>query len=115
MAMEHEVAPSKGARHRTPRVGRGDGSRRGNYSGRGVKGKGARTSKNPRPGFEGGQIPLIKRLPAVRGFVNHFRVEYTVVNIRALELNFATNSEVTPERMEALGLARGTNPRIKVL
>jgi large subunit ribosomal protein L15 len=74
-----KLSPPRGARKPRKRVGRGDGSGHGTYSGRGCKGQKARAGYKMRPGFEGGQLPLIKRLPELRGFHNPFRTEYSTV------------------------------------
>ncbi|PQP33504.1 50S ribosomal protein L15, partial [Desulfobacteraceae bacterium SEEP-SAG9] len=87
------------------RVGRGDGSGHGTYSGRGSKGQKARAGHRMRPGFEGGQLPLIKRLPRKRGFVNIFRQEYSIVNIGRLNI-FESGSEVTPQRLVESGMVK---------
>ena len=83
--MEHEIRAPRGARRSKRRVGRGDASGKGSYSGRGQKGQKARTGPGPRPGYEGGQLSLLKKLPARRGFVNLFRTEYQVVNLGRLD------------------------------
>jgi len=95
-------------------VGRGNGSGYGTYSGRGCKGQKVRAGYKMRPGFEGGQLPLIKRLPRKRGFTNIFRTEYSTVNIGALNI-FASGSEVTPETMLAAGIIKSLKNPIKVL
>jgi large subunit ribosomal protein L15 len=96
-------------------VGRGNGSGHGTFSGRGCKGQKARAGNNKmRPGFEGGQLPLIKRLPRKRGFTNIFRTEYAAVNAGALNV-FASGSEVTPEAMLAAGIIKNLNIPVKVL
>ena len=112
--MEHQIRPQRGSRTRRRRVGRGDSGRRGSYSGRGMKGQKSRSGKGPRPGFEGGQTPLILKLPKKRGFVNIFRTEYTVVNLGKLEV-FSEGSEVTLEKMKAAGLIGNVKGPVKVL
>lgn len=112
--MEHQVKPPPGARRRRKRVGRGDRAGGGSYCGRGIKGQKARSGKGPRPGFEGGQLPLIKRLPVKRGFVNIFRVPFAVVNLRQLDI-FPAGSEVTLEKMQAAGLIGNIKGPVKVL
>ena len=92
---EHELTPSAGSTKDRKRVGRGDASGHGSYSGRGMKGQKARAGGRVRPGFEGGQNPLIKKLPQKRGFVNPFRVEYDVVNVAELN-HFEAGTTVTP-------------------
>ena len=112
--MEHLLKPARGSRTRRRRVGRGDSGRRGSSSGRGMKGQKSRSGKGPRPGFEGGQLPLIKKLPTKRGFVNIFRAEYTIVNLKKLEV-FPEGSEVTLARMREAGLIGSVKGPVKVL
>ncbi len=111
---QHELAPAPGSRKDRKRVGRGNGSGHGTYSGRGCKGQKSRSGYRIRPGFEGGQLPLIKRLPRKRGFVNIFRTEYSVVNLSRLNI-FEPGSEVTPEKMVAAGVVKSRRYPIKVL
>jgi len=94
-------------------VGRGDSSH-GSYSGRGSKGQKSRAGYKIRPGFEGGQLPLIKRLPRKRGFTNIFRVEYSTVNIDRLNI-FEPGSEVTPEKLVAAGVIKSVRRPVKIL
>jgi len=96
--MEHLVRPKRGARRARRRVGRGDGSGRGTYAGKGMKGQKARSGKGPRPGFEGGQLPLIKRLPEQRGFTNIFKKEYALVKVGSLDA-IEGKEPVTPEAL----------------
>ncbi|HHY93132.1 MAG TPA: 50S ribosomal protein L15 [Firmicutes bacterium] len=109
-----KLSPASGSRPARTRVGRGIGSGLGKTSGRGHKGQKARSGGGKGPAFEGGQKPLHLRLPK-RGFYNPFRVEYTVVNLTALEDKFAAGAEVTPEALRAAGLIKHVNDRIKVL
>ena len=95
-------------------MGRGDGSSHGSYSGRGSKGQKSRAGYKMRPGFEGGQLPLIKRLPRKRGFTNIFRVEYSIVNIDRLNI-FEPGSEVTPEKLVAAGVIKSQRQPVKIL
>jgi large subunit ribosomal protein L15 len=112
---ENELAPPVGAKKDRKRVGRGDGSGRGTYSGRGLKGQKSRSGGNKmRPGFEGGQLPLIKRLPEKRGFVNIFRTEYSTVNIDKLN-KFSASSEVTPQKLVDEGLVKSLRKPVKIL
>ena len=111
---QHDLAPPPGSKHRRKRVGRGDGSGRGNYSGRGMKGQNSRAGGGVRRDFEGGQLPLVKRLPHTRGFTNIFRVEYTVVNVEHLE-RFPEHAQVTPLELHQAGLVRHLRQPIKVL
>ena len=110
----HELKPPAGSRHKRKRVGRGDGSGHGTYSGRGLKGQKARSGKGPRVGFEGGQTPLIKRLPHRRGFINALRVEYAPVSVGQLE-RFEAGTEVTPELLRQVGIIKNLRQPVKVL
>ncbi|MBI2957542.1 MAG: 50S ribosomal protein L15 [Chloroflexi bacterium] len=112
--MQNEIAPADGARQRRKRVGRGDGSGHGSYSCAGCKGQKARSGGQARPGFEGGQLPIIKRLPEKRGFHNVFRTEYAVVNIKRLSV-FPAQTEVTPEALVGAGLIDNLKRPVKVL
>ena len=112
--MEQHLAPPKAARRHKRRVGRGDASGRGSYSGKGMKGQKSRSGKSPRPGFEGGQLPLIKRLPMQRGFTNIFKKRFFLLKLETLNC-FSDNDEVTPERLEEAGLVDNLKLPIKVL
>ncbi|MBI4525118.1 MAG: 50S ribosomal protein L15 [Deltaproteobacteria bacterium] len=105
------VAP--GSKKKKKRVGRGDGSGHGKTSCRGHKGQGARAGGGTRPGFEGGQMPLQRRVPK-RGFNNPFRTLREVVNLGRLEM-FPSGTEVTPELMRERGIIHGKNPTVKIL
>ena len=111
---QDELHPAPGSKKSRKRVGRGDGSGHGTYSGRGCKGQKSRSGYKMRPGFEGGQLPLIKRLPRKRGFVNIFRIEYSVVNLSRLNM-FESGSEVDPARLVATGLVKSLRQPIKIL
>jgi len=112
---QNNIAPAPGSKKDRKRVGRGTGSGHGTYSGRGCKGQKARAGNNKvRPGFEGGQLPLIKRLPRKRGFTNIFRVEYSVVNVGSLN-EFESGAEVNAELMLAAGLIKSLVKPIKIL
>ncbi len=111
---QDELSPAQGSKKSRKRVGRGDGSGHGTYSGRGCNGQKSRAGYRMKPGFEGGQLPLIKSLPRKRGFVNIFRVEYYVVNLNKLNM-FASGSEVTPETLVAAGLVKSLRHPVKVL
>jgi len=108
------LSPNPGSRQARKRVGRGNGSGHGTYSGRGLKGQKSRAGYKMRPGFEGGQLPLIKRLPQKRGFTNIFRTEYSTVNLDKLNI-FESGSEITPEKLLATGLVKSLRPPIKIL
>ncbi len=111
----HELKNVPGAVHRRKRVGCGEGGGHGKTSGRGGKGQTARSGSSIRPGFEGGQMPLYRKLPQ-RGF-NHanFRVSYEVVNVGDLARLDAAVTEVTPAALAAAGLVRPGSARVKVL
>ncbi len=111
---QDELSPTPGAKKNRKRVGRGDGSGHGTYSGRGCKGQKSRSGGRTTRGFEGGQLPLIRRLPRKRGFFNIFRTEYSVVNLDKLNM-FEAGSEVTPERLVAAGLVKSLRRPIKIL
>lgn len=108
----HELAPAPGATHYSKRVGRGPGSGHGKTAGRGYKGQKSRTGYRHQRGFEGGQMPLHRRLPK-RGFTNIFRVEYDIVNLADLD-RFEPGQKVTPAELVALRLARRSRP-VKIL
>ena len=110
----HELRPPKGAKHARKRVGRGNASGHGTYSGRGLKGQKARAGRTPLLGFEGGQTRLIKRLPRRRGFTNLFRKEYSAVNLRDLE-RFPAGTKVTPELLKQSGILSTLRRPVKVL
>jgi large subunit ribosomal protein L15 len=107
------LKPPKGSRHRKVRVGRGMGSKLGKTSGSGDKGQKSRRGYSRRRGFEGGQMPLHRRMPK-RGFHNLFRVTYSVVNLEELNV-FPENETVTPELLRAHGFVRRVTDPIKVL
>ena len=109
----HRLAPARGAKKRTKRVGRGVGSGHGKTSCRGGKGQTARSGGGKGPGFEGGQMPLQRRLPK-RGFHNPFRTAYEVVNVGQLEV-FEAGAEVAPETLRARRLLRRGVGLLKVL
>lgn len=111
---QHELAPSTGARHKRKRIGRGLGSGHGRTAGKGSKGQLARAGRHIRPGFEGGQNPLIKRLPEKRGFTNIFKIEYDTINITVLN-RFEADSQVTPQRFVEEGLIKSLKKPIKIL
>lgn len=109
----HALKPPRGSRRVRTRVGRGPGSGLGKTSGRGQKGDKARAGGGSRPGFEGGQMPLIRRIPK-RGFTNPFKQHAQVVNVRHLGL-LADGAEVTPETLFGAGLVRRPDTPIKLL
>ena len=94
----HELQPAPGSKKRRKRVGRGMASGKGKTSGRGMKGQGARSGGGKGPYFEGGQLPLVRRLPFKRGFTNIHRIEYKPVNLDRIQEVFGeSNQEITPE------------------
>ena len=112
---QHTLRQSKGARHPRKRIGRGVGSGQGTYAGRGVKGQKKRSGGKVRPGFEGGQMPLIRRLTHRRGFRNPFRVEFQAVNLRDLAARFPSGATVDAEALAAVRLIDDANAPFKVL
>ena len=109
-----DLRPTPGSRHKPKRVGRGHGSGLGKTSGRGHKGQKARSGGGVRPGFEGGQTPIYRRLP-MKGFKNINKKHYWVLNIRFLEEKFQPNQEVTPELLIAKGYVKKIMDGIKIL
>ena len=105
----HELRPADGARHRRRRVGRGDKS-----AGRGTKGQGARSGGGKGPYFEGGQLPLVRRLPYRRGFTNIRRIEYRVVNVDRLNC-FPEGAVVDLDAMVEAGMIKSSLDRVKIL
>jgi large subunit ribosomal protein L15 len=108
------LRPPKGMKHARKRVGRGQGSGNGKTAGRGHKGAKSRSGFKFKRGFEGGQMPLHRRVPK-RGFHNPFRVEYEIVNLDILGVKFDAGTVVTPELLRERGLVSGANRKIKVL
>jgi large subunit ribosomal protein L15 len=107
------LKPKKGARHAKKRVGRGPGSGHGKTSSRGEKGQKSRSGYSGKRGFEGGQMPLHRRLPK-RGFTNIFKKEYAVVNLADLE-RFDNGATVDEAALRQAGLVKGQNDGVKVL
>jgi large subunit ribosomal protein L15 len=110
-----ELSSVPGATHKRKRVARGYGSGHGACSGRGNKGQKSRAgNRKMRPGFEGGQLPIIKRLPSKRGFTNIFKTMYSIVDIGELNV-FESGSEVTPEKLLEAGVIESLQYPIKIL
>lgn len=109
----HELRPAEGAKKSPKRIGRGAGSGWGKTAGKGQKGQNSRSGGRVRPGFEGGQMPLYRRLPK-RGFTNIFAKEYTCINVDRLNI-FEDGTEVTPELLREIGMAKKVNDGIKIL
>lgn len=112
----HDLKPDKGSRRRKTRVGRGISAGQGKTAGRGTKGAGAR-GRSGRKGayFEGGQLPLVRRLPFKRGFTNLFRINYQEVNVGDLAELFETGATVNAEALVAKGLIRKADKPVAVL
>jgi large subunit ribosomal protein L15 len=110
----NNLRPPKGAKHSKKRVGRGQGSGQGKTAGRGHKGAQSRSGFKFKRGFEGGQMPLHRRVPK-RGFHNPFHVEYEIINLDTLGEKFEAGAVVTPELLRERGLVQGVNRPVKVL
>ena len=110
----NNLHPAKGSTHRKKRLGRGPGTGLGKTSGRGEKGQKSRSGYSMKIGFEGGQMPLHRRLPK-RGFTNNFKKKWIEVSLAALEKAFAENDEVTPEMMHHRGIIKKAKHDIVVL
>ena len=110
----NNLRPPKGARKGRKRVGRGPGSGHGKTASRGSKGAKSRSGFRFKRGFEGGQMPLHRRVPK-RGFHNPFRVEYEVVNLDTLGLRFDAGTVITPDLLREHGLVSGGKQKVKVL
>lgn len=110
----HDLKPAEGARREKKRVGRGIGSGHGKTSCRGQKGQKARSGGGVRPGFEGGQIPLTRRIPK-RGFTNIFKKEYAIVNVGTLEERFEEGAVITPEVLIESGIIKDVKDGVKIL
>jgi large subunit ribosomal protein L15 len=110
----HDLAPPDGAHRKRRRIGRGLGSGRGTTAGKGTKGQNARAGGGVHPHFEGGQLPLVKKLPYRRGFNNVNRVEYRPVNLADLS-TFASGATVDLAALIAAGLLKNDRERVKVL
>jgi large subunit ribosomal protein L15 len=110
----HHLRPAPGSTRPRRRVGRGKAAGQGKTAGRGTKGTGARHTSTSFLGFEGGQMPLMRRVPKLKGFTNLGRVEYTVINVERLGEVFEAGAEVTPQTLRDHGLVRKGMP-VKVL
>jgi large subunit ribosomal protein L15 len=111
---EHDLHPPAGARRPRKRVGRGIAAGQGKTAGRGTKGQKARSGGAKAPYFEGGQLPFVRRMPFKRGFVNIFKVSYSVVNVGALS-RFEPGTTVTPALLAAAGMVKPLTAPVKVL
>lgn len=109
-----DLVPNPGAKKKEKRVGRGTGSGHGKTSGRGTKGQKSRSGPGVRRGFEGGQLPIMKRMPYKRGFTNIFKTEWEVVNLGDLG-EHGMSGAITPEALHERGLTRGLEFPVKIL
>lgn len=114
MVKQNELSPAPGSKKQRKRVGQGLGSGHGRYSGRGCKGQKARSGAHIPLYFEGGQLPLVKRLPRKRGFTNIFKTEYSIVNVGELNI-FEPNTVVAPDDLLRKGLINSTKKLVKIL
>lgn len=110
----HDLQPAPGAHKDRTRAGRGISAGRGKTAGRGTKGQNARSGGTKRSYFEGGQLPLVRRLPTLGGFTNIWRVEYAPVNVERLNA-FAAGTVVTPELLAQAGMINSTETLVKIL
>ena len=110
----HDLQPAPGSKKNRKRVGRGPGAGQGKTAGRGTKGQNSRSGGGVRPYFEGGQLPLVRRLPHLRGFTNIWRVEFKPVNLARLE-DFTADSEVTPATLASAGIIKKATDRVAIL
>ena len=110
----HELSPAQGSKKAVKRIGRGPASGQGKTAGKGHKGQKARAGRGMRPGFEGGQMPLQRRLPK-RGFNNIFAKEIAIVNVAALDKKFEDGATVDIEALKATGLIKKELDGVKVL
>jgi large subunit ribosomal protein L15 len=110
----HELQAPKGARKSRKRVGRGIAAGQGKTAGRGTKGQGSRSGGTKGPYFEGGQLPLVRRLPVKRGFTNIFKVQYVPVNLYRLE-EFEADAEISPATLAAAGIVKSAELPVAIL
>jgi large subunit ribosomal protein L15 len=110
----HDLQPAPGSTKERNRVGRGISGGQGKTAGKGTKGQNARSGGGKRQYFEGGQLPLVRRLPFLRGFTNLWRVEYEPVNVERLN-SFKKGSDITPETLAAAGIVKSPKSLVKVL
>ncbi|MBC7248797.1 MAG: 50S ribosomal protein L15 [Anaerolineae bacterium] len=110
----HELRPPEGAKKKRKRVGRGISAGQGKTAGRGTKGQGARAGGGKGPYFEGGQLPLVRRLPYKRGFTNIWKVNYTPVNLDRLS-GFPAGAEISPETLAEAGIIKRADEAVVIL
>ncbi len=111
----HDLRPDPGSKRKRTRVGRGISAGKGKTAGRGNKGQGSRSGGGKGPYFEGGQLPLVRRLPFKRGFTNIFAIAYQEVNVNMLDLRFDEGALVNGDSLAAAGLVRDSDKPIKIL
>ena len=111
----HELKPDPGSRKKAKRIGRGISAGQGKTAGRGTKGQKSRTGGAKGPYFEGGQLPLVRRLPFKRGFNNLFRIEYQEVSVAKLTDAFKKATDVTPEALVTAGLIKDVDKPVVIL
>lgn len=111
----NDLQPTPGSKKKRERVGRGIAAGKGKTAGRGTKGQGARGRRKKRAYFEGGQLPLVRRLPFKRGFTNIFRIDYQEVNLDFINERFEDGAEATPDALVEKGLIRDADKPIAVL
>ncbi len=109
----HELSPAEGSRKKRKRIGRGQGSGHGGTACRGHKGQNSRSGGGTRPGFEGGQMPLQRRLPK-RGFTNIFKKQYNILNVKDLN-RFESNTNLDTEALKEAGLVKKMKDGVKLL
>ena len=115
MSMQQNTIKSNQPRKNRKRVGRGDGSGNGSYSGRGMKGQKSRSGGGVRPGFEGGQLPMIKRLPSLRGFTNVFKKQFNAVNLDRILEKFPEGGDIETKDLVGARVIRDNGHPTKIL
>jgi len=115
MSMQQNTIKSNQTRKNRKRVGRGDGSGNGSYSGRGMKGQKSRSGGGVRPGFEGGQLPMIKRLPSLRGFTNVFKKQFNAVNLDRILEKFPEGGDIETKDLVGARVIRDNGHPTKIL
>ena len=115
MSMQQNTIKSNQPRKNRKRVGRGDGSGNGSYSGRGMKGQKSRSGGGVRPGFEGGQLPMIKRLPSLRGFTNVFKKQFNAVNLDRIIEKFPEGGDIETKDLVGARVIRDNGHPTKIL
>ena len=115
MSMQQNTIKSNQPRKNRKRVGRGDGRGNGSYSGRGMKGQKSRSGGGVRPGFEGGQLPMIKRLPSLRGFTNVFKKQFNAVNLDRILEKFPEGGDIETKDLVGARVIRDNGRPTKIL